>query len=159
LTSSTPAPAPAALATRRAFVCGTARAIAGGVIAGAAAPLVEACTGGRERPKPHAFEATVDLSGLTDDQGALVTSSIGPDGAPILVVRKSSREFGAFSMLCTHEGCPLKPPVAGLITCPCHGSQFDLDGKVRRGPAELPLLGYSTAYDVRARRLTVFSDG
>jgi cytochrome b6-f complex iron-sulfur subunit len=151
-------PASCTLATRRGFVCGAARALAGGMIAGAAAPLIEACAGAAESAKPHAFEATFDVSGLTEDGRTIVAPSAGPDGAPILLVRRSARGFVALSMLCTHEGCPLNLPVGGLITCPCHGSQFELDGKVHRGPAQLSLTRYSSTYDMKAKRLTVFAD-
>jgi thiosulfate dehydrogenase [quinone] large subunit len=87
-----------------------------------------------------------------------VTPSAGIDGAPILIVRESARRFVALSTLCTHEGCPLNPPVAGLITCPCHGSQFELDGRVHRGPAQLALMRYDITYDKRSKRATVAAD-
>ena len=46
---------------------------------------------------------------------------------------------------CTHVGGPVdKGPVAGTtVTCPLHGSQFDLrTGAVLRGPATRPLKSY-----------------
>jgi Rieske Fe-S protein len=98
------------------------------------------------------------VSALTGDGQSLVTPSPGMDGAPILIVRKSPGRFDALSMLCTHEGCPLNPPVGGLITCPCHGSQFELDGRVHRGPAQLALMRYDTDYDKRSKRVTVGAD-
>ena len=37
---------------------------------------------------------------------------------------------------CTHLGCiPLQGGEHGGWSCPCHGSQFDISGRVRRGPA------------------------
>jgi menaquinol-cytochrome c reductase iron-sulfur subunit len=56
--------------------------------------------------------------------------------------RDSLTQFTAFSMYCTHLGCPLhwlKPP-ASLFLCPCHGSAFYSDGTVAAGPAELPMV-------------------
>ncbi|MFN0149573.1 MAG: ubiquinol-cytochrome c reductase iron-sulfur subunit [bacterium] len=47
-------------------------------------------------------------------------------------------DFLAFSALCTHQRCALKPGRNGF-TCPCHGSVFDRAGRVVRGPAEEPL--------------------
>ena len=61
-------------------------------------------------------------------------------------------------MLCTHEGCPVNPPVGSRINCPCHGSQYDLDGKVLRGPAQLSLSRYAAAYDANARQLVISAD-
>ena len=37
---------------------------------------------------------------------------------------------------CTHLGCvPMEGGNYGGWACPCHGSQFDISGRVRRGPA------------------------
>lgn len=47
--------------------------------------------------------------------------------------------FAALSLLCTHLGCTLRTE-AGGFACPCHGSRFDLEGKVTHGPATEPLL-------------------
>jgi len=56
--------------------------------------------------------------------------------------RSTQTSFNAFSMYCTHLGCPLHwvPPPAGLFFCPCHGSTFYSDGKVAAGPAQLPMV-------------------
>ena len=41
---------------------------------------------------------------------------------------------------CTHLGCqPALDPWSRLLVCPCHGSRFDLQGRVVKGPAERPL--------------------
>jgi len=40
----------------------------------------------------------------------------------------------AVSLVCTHLGCIVKSTADGF-QCPCHGSWFDLDGKVIKGPA------------------------
>ncbi|MEW2040680.1 Rieske (2Fe-2S) protein, partial [Streptomyces sp. NPDC005534] len=35
-----------------------------------------------------------------------------------------------------HQGCAVKGIANGVITCPCHGSQFSAtDGSVKKGPA------------------------
>ncbi|WP_445169671.1 Rieske (2Fe-2S) protein [Mycolicibacterium sp. Dal123E01] len=57
--------------------------------------------------------------------------------------------FEAFVARCTHAGCKLTVGAAGpatsggvtdgMLNCPCHGSQFGLDGEVLRGPAVTPL--------------------
>jgi cytochrome b6-f complex iron-sulfur subunit len=52
---------------------------------------------------------------------------------PALLVR-SAGGFAAFSLTCTHLGCSLQQEAEGF-TCPCHGSQFDEEGRVLRGPA------------------------
>jgi len=48
----------------------------------------------------------------------------------------------AFDDTCTHQGCSLAAGEldATTVTCPCHGSQFDVtSGDVLRGPADEPV--------------------
>ncbi len=40
--------------------------------------------------------------------------------------------------LCTHLGCVVKANAEGF-ECPCHGSRFQADGAVSKGPAPRPL--------------------
>jgi Rieske Fe-S protein len=47
--------------------------------------------------------------------------------------------FAGFVARCTHAGCKLPAVTDGKLNCPCHGSQFSLDGAVLRGPAVAPL--------------------
>lgn len=55
--------------------------------------------------------------------------------------RDSSTTFTAFSMYCTHLGCPVHwLPTAQLFLCPCHGSAFYSNGQVAIGPAQIPLV-------------------
>jgi len=42
---------------------------------------------------------------------------------------------------CTHKAC--RPQVFEYsLDCPCHGSQFDFDGTVLKGPAEVNLKSF-----------------
>lgn len=81
--------------------------------------------------------------------------------------------FTILSSRCTHVGCPTQPngplggrraehtengevglvPVVSLagFGCPCHGSQFDTEGKRTAGPAPRPLDRY--AFSIRRGRL------
>lgn len=46
----------------------------------------------------------------------------------------------AVSLVCTHLGCHVTwNPAERSWDCPCHGSQFDVDGNVLHGPAVRPL--------------------
>ena len=52
----------------------------------------------------------------------------------------------AFGNICTHRHCPLaKGKLDGTaVTCPCHGSMFDVtNGAVLKGPAEEPVGSYT----------------
>jgi 3-phenylpropionate/trans-cinnamate dioxygenase ferredoxin component len=58
--------------------------------------------------------------------------------------------FYAFGDTCTHLGCSLAEGVlrAPIVTCPCHGSQFDVTtGDVVRGPAREPVPSYPVRLD------------
>jgi cytochrome b6-f complex iron-sulfur subunit len=56
-----------------------------------------------------------------------------PPGRSLAVFREGSRVY-AISTICTHLGCIVKASPEGFA-CPCHGSEFEADGSVRRGPA------------------------
>jgi Rieske Fe-S protein len=70
---------------------------------------------------------------------------VKPEGASdkILVVRDRKGDLHALSATCTHMGCDvLYDNDLGRIRCPCHGSQFGLDGSATKGPATRPLKTY-----------------
>ena len=55
------------------------------------------------------------------------------------VLIHSESGFSALSLVCTHLGCGVEKK-AQDFSCPCHGSRFDKDGNVARGPAVKKLL-------------------
>ncbi|MGE5446057.1 MAG: ubiquinol-cytochrome c reductase iron-sulfur subunit [Ignavibacteriales bacterium] len=62
--------------------------------------------------------------------------------------RENEGEFIAFSINCTHLGCPVRwLPDANLFMCPCHGGVYYKDGSVAAGPPPKPL----PRYPVRVR--------
>ncbi|MCI4331831.1 MAG: Rieske 2Fe-2S domain-containing protein [Thermoplasmata archaeon] len=66
------------------------------------------------------------------------------DATPVAVFNAGGALF-AVDARCTHVGGPLdRGRVSeGIVTCPLHGSQFDLaTGKVMHGPASNPLRAY-----------------
>ncbi len=57
--------------------------------------------------------------------------------------RVGERDVVAFSIHCTHLGCPVRwLPDAELFMCPCHGGVFYEDGRVASGPPPRPLVRY-----------------
>lgn len=56
----------------------------------------------------------------------------------ILAVKKEEDRFIALYMKCSHQDQPLSANKTGLF-CTTHGSTFDLDGKVKKEPALIPL--------------------
>lgn len=59
------------------------------------------------------------------------------------VVRLSDKEVVAYTPQCTHLGCAYHwEESKGQFLCPCHTSNFSIDGKVLNGPAPRPLDRY-----------------
>ncbi|WP_028477561.1 ubiquinol-cytochrome c reductase iron-sulfur subunit [Nocardia sp. CNY236] len=56
-----------------------------------------------------------------------------------VVTQPSAGTFVGLSSTCTHAGCTVATVSDGTINCPCHNSQFGLDGSVAKGPATKPL--------------------
>ncbi|HEV2386249.1 MAG TPA: Rieske 2Fe-2S domain-containing protein [Candidatus Acidoferrales bacterium] len=62
--------------------------------------------------------------------------------------REDDGTFIAFSVNCTHLGCPVRwLPGAKLFMCPCHGGVYFGNGAVASGPPPAPL----PTYPVRLR--------
>jgi Rieske Fe-S protein len=58
----------------------------------------------------------------------------------LAVWRDDSGDLHAVSASCTHKGCTVTWDNADRTWgCPCHGSNFELDGTVIHGPARKPL--------------------
>jgi menaquinol-cytochrome c reductase iron-sulfur subunit len=54
--------------------------------------------------------------------------------------RMDQTSFTAFSLNCTHLGCPVNWRAdANLFLCPCHGGVYYADGSVAGGPPPRPL--------------------
>ncbi|MGW3630924.1 Rieske (2Fe-2S) protein [Streptomyces sp. NPDC005122] len=66
----------------------------------------------------------------------------------VVVTQPTAGTFKAFSSKCTHQGCAVKDISNGVITCPCHNSQFSAtDGSVKKGPATQALAAADISVD------------
>ncbi len=90
-------------------------------------------------------------------EGAMTTCQVG--GAQVVLTRIGGRVCAAASV-CPHAGGPLSEGrlEGGVVTCPWHGSKFDLiTGRVLWGPATTPIPTYEARggtagmIEVRAR--------
>lgn len=59
-----------------------------------------------------------------------------PD-VPVVLIHNAAG-FSALSLVCTHLGCTVEQNADGFA-CPCHGSRYNAEGSVQRGPALKPL--------------------
>jgi Rieske Fe-S protein len=57
-------------------------------------------------------------------------------------------KFTAISNTCMHVGCPVQANATGFA-CPCHGGQYDSEGRRTAGPPVRPLNRYDTSVDDR----------
>jgi Rieske Fe-S protein len=68
--------------------------------------------------------------------------------ADYVITQPVAGQFKAFSKTCPHAGCDVNKVDAGVISCPCHGSQFSVkDGSVITGPATQGLTGKGAKAD------------
>jgi len=74
-------------------------------------------------------------------------------------IQRKGNGYRAMSAVCTHLGCTVNPDAqtGNGFRCPCHGSIFDEDGRVLKGPAPKPLPCYAMSSS-RDGRLVVDRD-
>ncbi len=57
---------------------------------------------------------------------------------PIILFHQEDGELVAVLSTCSHNGCEVRK-LRRKFECPCHGSEYNLEGNVIRGPAPEPL--------------------
>jgi cytochrome b6-f complex iron-sulfur subunit len=95
---------------------------------------------------------TLDLNlpenkALADTGGTLALGPNTLDSSGIFVYRTSKTSVEAMSRTCTHLGCQVAAFANGVAKCPCHGSQYDMNGQVINGPANKPLTRFQASLD------------
>ena len=66
---------------------------------------------------------------------------------PAVLVHLPDGKYEALSAKCTHLGCTVAfQRTEDNFYCNCHGSAFGIDGRVLKGPAELPLSQYTVLF-------------
>jgi cytochrome b6-f complex iron-sulfur subunit len=87
-----------------------------------------------------AIDATSPLTAV--GSAALVNTSIGD----FLVAHTAQNAFVALNAICTHQTCTITGFGNENYVCPCHGSTFDVNGRVLGGPASAPLRQYPSQF-------------
>ena len=67
------------------------------------------------------------------------------------LVINQKHKIKVLSSHCTHLGCIINKVENGRLICPCHGSEFDLNGNAVKGPAykSLPSIPFKIDKDTR----------
>ncbi len=111
------------------------------------AGALAACGSGEEKPAADGGDSSASASEpapAAAADGAIAKTADVPVGSGVIVddvviTQPAAGEFKGFSSTCTHKGCAVNKVADGTIDCPCHGSKFNLDGTVAKGPATEPL--------------------
>lgn len=72
----------------------------------------------------------------------------------LILIRKSESSFLAVKTICSHKGCDVELE-GDKFVCPCHGSEFTLEGKVTSGPAKTDLKSFETMFDSDKGTVTI----
>jgi cytochrome b6-f complex iron-sulfur subunit len=90
----------------------------------------------------------------------LAVGSLSVVGTEPVCIGRDAAGVYAMTLTCTHAGCDIGQSgtvsAQGLF-CGCHGSEFDVDGNVTRGPATQPLAHFDVTVDASGN-LTIHSD-
>jgi Rieske Fe-S protein len=118
------------------------RAVIVSACLGMLATVVAACSGSSKTPASS--EASSAGAAGSTTPGPLAKTADVPVGSGVIdgdtvITQPTAGVFKGFSSVCTHAGCNVNAITDGKIVCPCHGSEFNLDGTVAKGPAKTPL--------------------
>ena len=146
-----PVPSP-----RRRFLARLSLGLSGLIAAAATVPVIGFLLSPLTRKAPRVWRSVGAVDGFSVGQTVNV---VFEDASPLpwagvtartaaWLRRDDAERFTAFSVHCTHLGCPVRWVAdAELFLCPCHGGVYYADGTVSAGPPPRTL----PQYPVRVR--------
>ena len=127
---------------------------------GAIASITEGCGGGSSPTAPGNVAPLAIVNGTRGSAGITVAiDSASPLAATgtaalvqaangvFLVAHTGPGSFVALTGICTHQTCTITGFANQTYVCPCHGSTFDVNGRVLGGPAPRALREYPTQFN------------
>lgn len=115
--------------------------VASGALTLSLLSLIEACS--KSAVGVTGVDFNLDLTqtaneALTQPGGYVVSNNV--------IIINTGSGYVALSDICTHAGCAvLYDSSTKTLPCPCHGSLFNINGTVLRGPAVTSLHKYAVA--------------
>jgi Rieske Fe-S protein len=109
-----------------------------------------ACTGG------GSASGQISAGNVSDIAVGTVSAVAGESVA----IARDEGGLYAMTLICTHDNCDMEydgTVSSDGIVCTCHGSEFDVNGNVTKGPANTPLEHYAVAVD-SAGAVTINAD-
>lgn len=105
---------------------------------------IAACTSETNAPTSASGDwQTVGTAADLDKTGQLLAKN-SPIGSVLVVGTSKAENLIAVNPTCPHAGCTVAwQTETKKFACPCHDSEFGVDGKVQRGPATKPLNTYT----------------
>lgn len=120
---------------RRDFLLNTCKACAAMALVPAAAALEGCAASGKALAvKDGLIEVPMDALGSS---GTAIVKAEGI-GNKLMLVRRADGSYIALELNCPHKNGPLKQQ-GGNLVCQWHGSTFDLDGNLLKGPSKTGL--------------------
>jgi Rieske Fe-S protein len=71
----------------------------------------------------------------------------------VAIIRQSNN-IAIYSLICPHLGCTINL-TEKLFKCPCHGSEFDLNGNIIKGPANKNL--NTLSYEIKGETIIIYT--
>jgi len=106
-----------------------------------------------EVSKNPAKTYVINLSDSKNAALANIDGFVQVDDETILI-RISQIQFLAVQNICSYSKCTVELQ-GNKFVCPCHGCEYDINGKVSQGPATKNLKTYQTSYDPDKGTVTI----
>ena len=121
---------------RRGFVATAASVVAAAALPGCASFVATPVT-----PEAGAVHLAVRNFPQLEQPGGYLRIRPAGEATTLLVLHLEDSRYAVVSSICTHLQCTVNVEGARLV-CPCHGSTYDREGTLLRGPAMRPLRRY-----------------
>jgi Rieske Fe-S protein len=104
------------------------------------------------------YRAVKMSSVLETGKEKIVPATDIPEGITFydeVIICKKEGEIVVFSARCSHLGCTINRFENDRLICPCHGSEYSVEGEVSKGPSSRPLEKLNYRIDAVSNNLVI----